>query len=150
MANTYTALHYHLVFSTKLRERWITPDIETRIWQFLGGIARENHMKALCIGGVEDHIHILLGAPPTIAPAKAVQLIKGGSSNWIHDKFPNLRTFAWQDGYGAFTVSKSNIPDVINYIQNQREHHKTTTFQDEFVSLLRRHEIEYEEKYLWD
>lgn len=107
-------------------------------------------MKALCIGGVEDHVHILLGASPTIAPANAVQLIKGGSSKWIHDTFPSLRTFAWQDGYGAFTVSKSNFPDVTAYIQDQREHHQTTTFQDEFVSLLRRHEIEYEEKYQWD
>jgi REP element-mobilizing transposase RayT len=150
MANTYTALHYHVVFSTKRRERWITPEIETRIWAYLGGIARDNDMKALCIGGIEDHVHLLLGAPPTMAPAKAAQLIKGGSSKWIHDTFSNLRPFAWQDGYGAFTVSKSNIPGVIEYIQTQREHHTTKTFQEEFVELLRRHEIDYEEKYLWD
>ena len=83
MANTYSALHYHVVFSTKHRERWITPDIESRIWSYLGGIARDNDMKALCVGGIEDHVHLLLGAPPTIAPAKAAQLIKGGSSKWI-------------------------------------------------------------------
>ena len=150
MANTYTALHYHVVFSTKHRKPWITADIETRIWSYLGGIARDNDMKALCIGGIEDHVHLLLGAPPTIAPAKAAQLIKGGSSKWVHTTFPQLSAFAWQDGYGAFTVSKSIIPSVIDYIQKQREHHAAKTFQDEFVELLRRHEIDYEEKYLWD
>ncbi len=150
MANTYTALHYHVVFSTKHRERWITPDIESRIWSYLGGIARDNDMRALCIGGIEGHVHLLLGAPPTMAPAKAAQLIKGASSKWIHDTFSDLRAFAWQDGYGAFTVSKSNIPGVIDYIQKQREHHQAKTFQTEFVELLHRHEIDYEEKYLWD
>ena len=150
MANTYTALHYHVVFSTKGRAFWITPDIEQRIWSFLGGIARDNGMTPLAIGGIEDHIHLLLGAPPTIAPAKMAQLIKGGSSKWIHDTFPHLSTFAWQDGYGAFTVSKSNVADVIDYIQRQREHHAIKTFQEEFLELLRRHEIDYEEKYLWD
>ena len=150
MSNTYTSLHYHIVFSTKHRERWITPDIEQRIWAYLGGIARENKMKPLQIGGVEDHIHLLLGAPSTMAPAKAAQLIKGGSSAWIHTEFPALRDFAWQDGYGAFTVSKSHLADVTAYIQNQRQHHQSKTFKEEFVTLLERHEIEYEERYLWD
>ena len=150
MANTYTSLHYHIVFSTKYRELWITPDIEERIWAFLGGIAKENRMKPIQIGGVEDHIHILLGAPATMSPAKAAQLIKGGSSAWIHTKFPKLQNFAWQDGYGAFTVSKSAIPDVTTYIQNQREHHKRQSYKEEFLTLLHRHEIEYEERYLWD
>lgn len=150
MANTYSSLHYHIVFSTKHRERWITPDIEQRIWAYLGGIARENNMKPLQIGGVEDHIHALLGAPPTLAPSKIAQLIKGGSSAWIHTEFPNLRKFAWQDGYGAFTVSKSNIPEVTTYIQNQREHHRARSFQEEFVAMLVRHGVDYEEKYLWN
>jgi putative transposase len=150
MANTYTALYYHIVFSTKHRERWLTPDIEERVWSYVGGIARENKMTALQVGGIEDHIHILLGAPPTIAPSKAAQLIKGGSSKWIHETFPNMRAFAWQDGYGAFTVSKSAVPDVIKYIQSQREHHRTTTFQEEYLLLLKSHDVEYDERYLWD
>ena len=150
MANTYTSLHYHIVFSTKNREPWITAEIERRIWAFLGGIARENRMKPLQIGGVDDHIHLLLGAPATMAPAKAAQLIKGGSSAWIHTEFPALRSFAWQDGYGAFTVSKSHLQDVIAYIQNQRQHHRGKTFKEEFLSLLERHEIDYDERYLWD
>ncbi|MBL8850174.1 MAG: transposase, partial [Planctomycetaceae bacterium] len=94
--------------------------------------------------------HVLIGAPPTMAPAKIAQLIKGGSSAWIHEEFPDLRGFAWQDGYGAFSVSKSAVPDVAAYIENQREHHQRRTFQDEFLELLKRHGVEYEERYLWD
>lgn len=150
MANTYTSLHYHLVFSTKNRERWITPDIEQRIWAYLGGIARENKMTPLQIGGIEDHVHILFGASPTLAPSKITQLIKGGSSGWIHDTFPLLKGFGWQDGYGAFTVSKSNVPEVAAYIQDQRGHHRVRGFQEEYRALLQKHEIEYEERYLWD
>ena len=120
------------------------------MWSYLGGIARENKMTALQVGGIEDHIHILLGAPPTIAPSKATQLLKGGSSKWIHETFSNMRAFAWQDGYGAFTVGKSDVPDVIKYIQTQREHHQTTTFQEEYVKFLKRHGVEYDERYLWD
>ena len=150
MANTYTSLHYHIVFSTKNRERWITPDVEQRIWAYLGGIAKENRMKPLQIGGVEDHVHVLLGAPPTLAPSKIAQLIKGPSSGWIHDTFPAMKGFGWQDGYGAFTVSKSNVPEVAAYIQGQREHHRGKTFQEEYLALLRKHEIEYDERYVWD
>lgn len=150
MPNTYTALYYHVIFSTKHRHRWIQQDVEERIWSYLGGIAREHKMTAMKIGGIEDHVHMLLGAPPTIAPAKAAQLIKGGSSKWTHETFPELRDFAWQDGYGAFTVSKSNVPEVIRYIENQREHHRTRTFQEEFLAFLKRHGIEYDERYLWD
>jgi putative transposase len=150
MANTYTSLHYHFVFSTKNRERWITPDIEQRLWAYLGGIAKENKMTPLQIGGIEDHVHVLLGASPTLAPSNIAQLIKGGSSAWIHETFPKLKNFRWQDGYGAFSVSKSNVPDVDGYIRGQREHHRTRSFQEEYLALLQRHEIEYDERYLWD
>ena len=150
MANTYTSLHYHLVFSTKNRERWITPDVEARIWAYLGGIASQNAMRPVQIGGIEDHVHVLLGSPATLAPSKIAQLIKGGSSAWIHDTFPDQRTFAWQDGYGAFTVSQSCVPDVARYIQNQREHHRTKTFQEEYLTRLQKHQIHYDERYLWD
>jgi REP element-mobilizing transposase RayT len=150
MANTYTSLHYHIVFSTKNRERWITADIEERIWAYLGGIAREKKTKPLQIGGVDDHVHVLLGAPPTLAPSKIAQLIKGGSSAWIHGAFPNLQRFVWQDGYGAFTVSKSNLPEVTAYIQNQREHHRTRSSQEEYLAFLRKHEVEFDERYVFD
>jgi len=150
MANTYTSLHYHFTFSTKNRHPWIVAEIEERVWAYLGGILKKNKLKPIKIGGIDDHLHLLLGAPPTIAPAKIAQLLKGGSSTWIHEEFPELATFAWQDGYGAFTVSKSAVPDVSAYIGNQREHHRTRTYQDEYRALLDRHGIEYDERYLWD
>ena len=149
MANTYTSLHYHIVFSTKNREPWIVRDIEERIWAYIGGIARTHKMTALQIGGVDDHIHALMTAPAIIAPAQIAQYLKSDSSKWIHDQFRNLRGFSWQDGYGAFTVSKSNLPEVVRYIQNQREHHRKNTFQDEYLEFLRKHGIEYDERYLW-
>jgi putative transposase len=149
MANIFTSLHYHLVFSTKNRHPWLAADSQQRIWEYLGGIARDNHMKALQVGGIEDHVHIVLGAPPTVAVSKAVQLLKGGSCKWIHDDFPALAAFAWQDGYGAFSVSKSQVPEVIEYVANQRKHHRARTFQEEFRALLEKHGMEYEERYLW-
>jgi len=149
MANTYTSLHYHIVFSTKDRELWITPDVEQRIWAYLGGIAKQNKMKPLQIGGMDDHVHVLLGAPAVLAPAKIAQLIKGGSSAWIHETFPQMKSFGWQDGYGAFTVSKSNVPSLSEYIQGQRDHHRTKSFQEEYRTLLKRHEIEFDEGYVW-
>jgi len=149
MANTYTCLNYHVIFSTKNREPWLLQSIEQRIWEFIGGIARAHGMTALQVGGVEDHIHALVMAPPTIAPFKIAQFLKGDSSKWIHEKFPTLAHFSWQDGYGAFTVSKSNIPKVIKYIQNQREHHARKTFQEEYLVFLRANGIDYDERYLW-
>jgi putative transposase len=149
MANTYTSLHYHIVFSTKNRERWITADVEQRIWAYLGGIAKQNKMKPLQIGGIEDHVHLVLGASAVLAPAKIAQFIKGGSSAWIHETFPCMKGFGWQDGYGAFSVSRSNVASVIEHIQEQREHHRTKSFQEEFRELLKRHDIDFDERYAW-
>jgi len=144
MANTFASLHYHAVFSTKRRKPWIRQEFEQRIWEYLGGIARTNGLTALCVGGMEDHVHILLAFPPTMTVSKTMQLLKGGSSKWIHDTFPELAGFGWQDGYGAFTVSQSALADTQRYIQNQREHHQSRTFQDEFRAFLRKHKIAYE------
>jgi len=149
MANTYASLRYHLVFSTKNRQTWIKPDVEQRVWAYLGGIAKRNGMMPLEIGGIEDHVHVLVGAGAVAAPAKIAQLIKGGSSAWIRETFPEMRGFAWQDGYGAFTVSASNVPSVIEYIRGQREHHRRGDFQEEYRMLLARHEIEFDERYVW-
>jgi REP element-mobilizing transposase RayT len=149
MANTYSSLNYHLVFSTKNREPWLVQDIESRVWSYIGGVARKHNMKALQVGGIEDHIHALIMAPPTIAPCEIAQYLKGVSSAWIDDEFPQLKNFSWQDGYGAFSVSKLNIPDVIRYIQNQREHHRTKTFQEEYREFLRTNGIEFDERYVW-
>jgi putative transposase len=149
MANTFSQCFYHIVFSTKNRANFISPAIEGRVWAYIGGIARKHHMTTLQVGGIDDHIHALVSAPPTAAPSTIAKFIKGDSSHWIHREFPKLRVFAWQDGYGAFTVSKSQTQNVIEYIKNQREHHSKQTFEEEFVELLKLHEIEYDEKYLF-
>jgi len=149
MANTYTSFHYHFTFSTKNREPWIVQGIEARMWAYIGGIARNHKMTAIQVGGIEDHIHALVLAPPTIAPSRIAQYLKGDSSKWIHEEFPNLRRFEWQDGYGGFTVSKSQVPDLIEYIKNQRNHHRQRTFQEEYLELLKKHGVDYDERYLW-
>ena len=149
MANTYTSLHYHIVFSTKNRIPYIKPEIEQRVWEYLGGVVRHHKMTALQVGGVDDHIHALIMAPPTIAPSQIAQYLKGDSSKWIHETFPALRTFAWQEGYGAFTVSKSGLEAVVNYIQHQRAHHQQKDFQAEYLDFLQRHGVEYDERYVW-
>ena len=149
MANTYTSLHYHIVFSTKNRVKNISERIERRVWAYLGGVARKHRMTALQVGGYEDHVHALVIAPPSVAPSQAVQFLKGESSRWMHEEFPELRGFAWQDGYGAFTVGKSNLSQVIRYIQTQREHHRKRTFQEEYLEFLQRHGVEYDEQYVW-
>ena len=141
--------YFHCVFSTKERRRLITPVLRERLWPFLGGIARQNKMKAVEIGGVEDHVHILLSLPSTMAVSKALQLIKGGSSKWIHETFPEHRLFAWQEEYGAFSVSVSQLDKTIEYIKGQEAHHRRMTFQEEFLALLKKHCIEHDERYLW-
>jgi REP element-mobilizing transposase RayT len=115
----------------------------------MGGIARENGMRALAIGGVEDHVHILLSLPATIAIAKAMQLIKGGSSKWVHDTLPEYRYFERQSGYGAFSLGISQVADTKQYIANQQEHHRTKSFEEEFIAFLDRHGIEYDPRYVW-
>jgi REP element-mobilizing transposase RayT len=146
---SYISSYFHCVFSTKERRRLIAPALRDRLWPFLGGIARQNQMKAIEIGGVEDHVHILLSLPSTMAISKAVQLIKGGSSKWIHETFPEHRLFAWQEEYGAFCVSVSQLDKTVEYIQGQEAHHRKMTFQEEFLALLKKHRIEYDERYLW-
>jgi REP element-mobilizing transposase RayT len=149
MANSYISLYVHVVFSTKGRQAMITPDLQDRLWAYMGGIARENQMKALSVGGIQDHVHVLLSLPATLPAAKAVQLIKGGSSKWVHDTFASLRKFAWQEGYGAFSVNVSMLDETIRYIERQVEHHKRKTFQEEYIDFLRRHGIDYDERYVW-
>jgi putative transposase len=147
---SYVSSYYHCVFSTKERRPLIPPGLQERLWPYLGGIARQNDMKAIEIGGVVDHVHILLSLPSTLSIAKAMQLIKGGSSKWVHDSFPEHRLFGWQVKYGAFGVSVSLLDKTIQYIQTQAEHHRKMTFQEEFLALLKKHGIPYDERYLWE
>lgn len=150
MANTYSQLFYHVVFSTKHRINFIEQEIEARVWAFIGGIARKHELTALQVGGIENHIHGLVMARPVVAPYEIPMWLKGESSKWIRTEFPRLTKFGWQDGYGIFSVSKSNVPAVIEYIRNQREHHAAQTFEEEYVSLLKLHGIDYDEKYVFD
>ncbi|HMJ07403.1 MAG TPA: IS200/IS605 family transposase [Pyrinomonadaceae bacterium] len=150
MANTYSSLFYHIVFSTKHRKNWIEPKIENRVWAYIGGVARTHRMSAIQVGGIEDHAHVLVMAKPVISPSQIAQHLKGESSKWVHQEFENMKTFAWQDGYGAFSVSKSKVPDVIDYIKNQREHHATESFEEEYERLMTLHGVEFDAKYLLD
>ena len=147
---SYVSNHVHLVFSTKERRKIITPALRERLWPFMGGIARQNKMKAIEIGGIEDHVHLLLSLPATLAVSKAAQLIKGGSSKWVHETFPEHQLFQWQEKYGSFNVSVSQLDTIIGYIRNQESHHRKMTFQEEFLALLKKHRIEFDERYLWD
>lgn len=146
---SYVSSYFHCVFSTKERRPLITPMLRERLWPFIGGIAKQNKVKAIEIGGVNDHVHILLSLPSTMAISKALQLIKGGSSKWIHETFREQRAFAWQEEYGAFSVSVSQLEKTVQYIRKQEIHHRKMTFQEEFLALLKRHRIEFDERYLW-
>lgn len=148
MPHSYVSNLMHCTFGTKERIPFIEPELETRLWPYIGGIARDNRMKALAVGGIADHIHALLSLPATMSFAKAVQLMKGGSSKWVHEAFTKYQRFAWQEGYGAFSVSRSQIGKTISYIQEQKEHHRKKTFQEEFLELLDRHGIEYDRRYI--
>ena len=148
--HAFTSSLYHCVWSTKGRRSVLTPEIQARLWPYLGGIARTNKMPALAIGGVADHVHILLSLPTTLTISKAIQLLKGNSSKWLHEEFEELRLFNWQEGYGAFTIGMSGVGETKNYIATQAEHHRKKTFQDEFRSFLEKHGLPYDDATLWD
>ncbi|MBI5723572.1 MAG: IS200/IS605 family transposase [Planctomycetes bacterium] len=149
MAHTFICLQYHLVFSTKDRKRFLSPDCTDRIHGYMGGIIRNIGGEILCVGGTVDHVHVLCSLRADMCVAEAVRTIKCNTSKWMHETMPSLSDFAWQEGYGAFTVSWLNMDAVVKYISGQARHHKKTTFQEEFVHLLKRHGIAYDEQYLW-
>ena len=150
MSHSYVSQLMHCVFSTKERRPFITPELQTRLYQYIGGIAKKNRMRLISAGGIEDHIHLLISLSKAMDISKAMQLIKGGSSKWIHDEFPQLRMFEWQEGYGAFSIGIGEVKRTVDYIERQAEHHKAKDFKTEFVSFLDRHFIEYDERYLFD
>lgn len=146
--HSFVSCLIHCVWSTKNREPCLIPDLRERLWPYLGGIAKQNQMKTLAIGGAADHVHILLSLPATLSVAKAVQLLKGNSSKWIRETFPKMRSFAWQEGYGAFSVGISGVDATVIYINNQTEHHRKRSFREEFIAMLQKHHFEYEESML--
>jgi REP element-mobilizing transposase RayT len=141
---------FHVVFSTKRRARWITSEIATQLYPYMGGIIRAEKGVLYEIGGVEDHVHLYFRWRPDAAVSDLMRTVKSRSTKWMHDTFSALSEFAWQEGYSAFTVSKSREPVVKQYIAQQAEHHKTEDFQSELRRLLVAHEIAFEEKYLLD
>jgi putative transposase len=148
MPSTHTSLTYHVVFSTKDRRNFIDSAWRPRLHEYIGGIIKRIEGVPLAIGGTSDHVHILLSLGATHSVADVVREIKTASSKWVHETI-GMRIFSWQEGYGAFTVSASNRDAVCKYILNQEEHHRTKSFQEEYLELLKRAGIQYEEKYLW-
>jgi putative transposase len=126
--HSFTSCLIHCVWSTKIASLFLTQDLCDRLWLYLGGVAKQNQMKALAVGGTAEHVHILLSLPATLSVAKAIQLLKGNSSKWIHEIFPKMRSFAWQEGYGTFSVVVSGVEATVTYIRNQAEHHRTERF----------------------
>jgi putative transposase len=147
MSHTYISHLVHCVFSTKNRRDLIRPEIQSDLWAFVGGIARKNEFKALIAGGTENHVHILLSLSAQVSLAKAMQLIKGASSRWMNET--HTKGFAWQEGYGAFTVGISQKANTIAYIRSQPEHHRKRSFEEEFIAFLKKHNVEYDPRYVW-
>lgn len=150
MPGTFHNLRFHLVFSTKHREPWLTDDIRPRVHDYLGGIIRGERGQPLEVGGVADHVHVLFSWRTDEALSVLARNLKANSSKWIHEMFPTLAQFRWQEGYAIFSVSESQSEKVRRYIRNQPEHHRAKTFKEELLALLRAHNVEFDERYLWD
>ena len=150
MPQSLARILVHLIFSTKDRAPILTPAIRAEMHPYLAVVLRENDCPSLRVGGVEDHVHLFLGLSRTLTVAKVVETVKTSSSKWIKTKGPEFAPFHWQAGYGAFSVSQSDADAVVRYIESQEEHHRRTTFQDEYRKFLERYQVAYDERYVWD
>ena len=149
MPQSFISLPVHMVFSTKNRQPLISDELRTRLVEYMGGTFRAHDCALLAAGGMPDHVHLLVSLSKQTAVSDILREVKASSSKWMHDTFPEQAGFAWQSGYGAFGVSHSNLPAVKRYIAHQAEHHRRQSFQEEFIAFLKRHEIPYDERYLW-
>jgi REP element-mobilizing transposase RayT len=149
MPHTYGSIYIHCVFSTKRRERLLNEPICERLWEYMGGIARGHGFKTIIAGGTDDHAHALVSLPTSLSISRTVQFLKGSSSKWIHETFSGSGNFAWQDGYGAFSIGTTQIKRTMDYIRNQEQHHVRERFEDEFIGLLRHHDIDFDERTIW-
>ena len=150
MPQSLSKVIIHISFSTKDREPWLDSDVRTRIHAYLATVCRDLGAEFVRIGGVADHVHIVTTLPRTVSQAQLVEQIKKSSSKWIKAVDARYRGFFWQGGYGAFSVSPSQLDTVVQYVEGQQEHHRTRTFQEEYRELLRRHGIDFNERYVWD
>lgn len=148
MGHTYTSTLMHCVFSTKDRRNLIPEEIQPKLWAYIGGIARQRGIKALAVGGTENHAHVLLSLPPVMPLAKAVQQIKGLSSKWLREHCGQTR-FAWQEGYGAFSIGATQVNAATEYIHSQQDHHRKRDFQAEFILFLKKNRMEFDPRYVW-
>ena len=146
MPSTLTNLVYHIVFSTGERRRLITDDVREDLHAYMGGTIRGEGGKLIAVGGTRDHVHLVCRIPPSVSVSDVLRQVKANSSRWMGER----GTFAWQRGYAAFTVSESMVADVTRYVRNQQQHHATRGFQDELLGLLRRHNVAFDERFLWD
>jgi putative transposase len=149
MSHTYTNLLSHVVFSTKDRKPLIDAEIKPRLLGYLNGIVSESGGKVLSLNAMPDHLHMLWEVPPTSSISDSMRVLKTNSSRWVHETWRNRTPFAWQTGYAAFSVSRSNVSAVANYIENQESHHRKRTFQEEFVELLVKHGIDYDSRFVF-
>ena len=149
MGHTYSCLLVHTVFSTKERRPLIHESIRHRLYDYMGGIARGEFGRTLIVGGAADHVHGLVSLHAAVSAAEAMRKWKSLSSKWVHETFPERVDFAWQEGYGAFSVSPSNTDAVMEYIRGQEEHHRRITFEEEFIALLARHGMAHEAERVW-
>lgn len=149
MSQTYTQLHYHLIFSTKERQPTLVPGVRERMWEYLGGFVRGEGGIAHQVGGLADHVHLLVTLKPSVAVSDFVRDLKAVSSGWVHDTFPDAGVW-WQGGYSAFTVSHSGLEPVRKYIERQEAARRDRTFQQELTLMLRLHGIAFKEEYLWE
>ncbi|SRR5258708_1466539 len=145
MSHTYAQNVIHVVFSTKERRKSIPSEIRPKVWAYAAGICKRHGILVHAIGGMEDHMHMLIQVPPSLALAKAVATIKGNSARWANE---GANKIEWQEGYGAFSVSASNVLTVVRYIQNQEAHHRRMSFTDEFRVLLKKHDVEYDPRFV--
>jgi putative transposase len=151
MPQSLAKLYVHLVFSTKGRFPFLKDDaLRVELHAYLATVLLNLDCPAVLINSVDDHVHILFKLHRTVTVAKAVEDVKKSSSKWLKSKSPRMGNFAWQAGYGAFSVSESNVPSVVHYIRGQQEHHRIKSFQEEYREFLEKHGIEYDEKYVWD
>ena len=150
MAQSLSKILIHLVFSTKNRERILTDEVRAELHPYMNKVLVEMDSPAIAVGSVEDHIHILFRLSKNHAICKVIEEVKTSSSKWIKTKGASFKNFHWQSGYGAFSVSQSNVEEVQNYIADQKEHHRTKTFQEEFRAFLNRYDVPYDERYVWD
>jgi putative transposase len=150
MPGTYSQLLLHIVFSTKGRTPWIAPDVAERLYPFIGGIVRAERGVLYAIGGVEDHVHLYIRWRPDGAVSDLMRTVKSRSSKWVHETYPTLAAFSWQEGYSAFSVSKSQEVAVKAYIAKQAEHHRQEDFKSEHLRLLRAHGVAFDERYVFE